>query len=134
MDNGMTTTDRERANGRTSANGLPTIRSTSAPPVDVYENDDEILVMADVPGARADAVTVKVEKDELYISALRQADPEGRLVAGGRWDAEYRRSFVVPRGTDSAAITAELNQGVLKVHLPKTAAVKPRVIEVKAAR
>jgi HSP20 family protein len=74
-----------------------------------------------------------VEKDELYITARREADAEGQLLAGGRWESEYRRSFVVPRGTDTARISAELSQGVLQVHLPKSPAVKPRVIEIKTA-
>ena len=107
------------------------VRPTSAPPVDVYENDDEILVVADMPGARSDSVTVKLEKDELYISAVRDGDVEGQLLAGGRRDCEYRRTFLIPRGVDPGAISAEMSQGVLKVHLPKTADVKPRVIQVK---
>jgi HSP20 family protein len=109
------------------------VRPTSAPPVDVYENDDEILVVADMPGARSDSVTVKLEKDELYISAVREGagDGDGQLLAGGRRDCEYRRSFLIPRGVDPNGIAAEMSQGVLKVHLPKTADVKPRVIQVK---
>jgi HSP20 family protein len=105
---------------------------TSAPAVDVYEGDDEILVVADMPGARPESVTVKLEKDELFISAKRDTDVGGQLLFGTRRDCEYRRTFLVPRGIDGGAITAEMSQGVLKVHLPKSAAVKPRTIEVKA--
>src|SRR4029453_13682971 len=83
------------------------IRPTSAPAVDVYENDDEILVVADMPGARSDSVTVKLEKDELYISAVREGDPDGQLLAGGRRDGEYRRTFLIPRGVDPSGISAE---------------------------
>ncbi len=128
MDNGMNT---QQSNGKDSGREYRPIHSTSAPPVDVYENDDEVLVVADVPGARADSVIVKVEKDELYITARREPDADGQLLAGGRWESEYRRSFVVPRGTDTARISAELSQGVLQVHLPKSLAVKPRVIQIK---
>jgi HSP20 family protein len=128
MDNGI---DRQPGNGTSNGREYRPIQSTSAPAVDVYENDEEVLVVADVPGARADSVIVKVEKDELYISARREPDAGGELMAGGRWESEYRRSFVVPRGTDTARISAELSQGVLQVHLPKSPAVKPRVIEIK---
>ena len=107
------------------------IRPTFAPPVDVYENDEEILVVADMPGARSDSVTVKLEKDELYISAVREGDVQGQLLAGGRRDGEYRRTFLIPRGVDPNGISAEMTGGVLRVHLPKTADVKPRVIQVK---
>ena len=110
-----------------------TVRPTSAPLVDVYENDDEILVVADMPGARSDSINIRYEKDELSISARRDTDGSGQLLAGGRRDCEYRRAFLIPRGVDSGQITAEISNGVLKVRLPKSAAVKPRVIEVKAA-
>jgi HSP20 family protein len=120
-----------QTNGNNSDLQRAAIRPTSAPPVDVYENDDEILVVADMPGARSDSVTVKLEKDELYISAVRDGDTDGQLLAGGRRDCEYRRTFLIPRGVDPNGISAEMSQGVLKVHLPKTADVKPRVIQVK---
>src|SRR5687768_9053667 len=107
------------------------IRPTSAPPVDVYENDDEILVVADMPGARPDSVAIKLEKEELFISANRETDVEGQLLFGNRRDCEYRRAFLVPRGIDATQITAEMSQGVLQVHMPKSAAVKPRTIAVK---
>ena len=87
-------------NGNGNGNGKheqerAAVRPTSAPPVDVYENDDEILVVADMPGARSDSVSVKLEKDELYISAVRDGDGagDGQLLAGERRDCEYRRSF-----------------------------------------
>ncbi len=120
-----------QTNGNNSDLQRAAIRPTAAPPVDVYENDDEILVVADMPGARSDSVTVKLEKDELYISAVRDGDTDGQLLAGGRRDCEYRRTFLIPRGVDPNGISAEMSQGVLKVHLPKTADVKPRVIQVK---
>jgi HSP20 family protein len=108
------------------------IRPTSAPPVDVYENDDEILVVADMPGARPDSVQIKLEKEELFISANRETDVSGQLLFGNRRDCEYRRAFLVPRGIDAVQITAEMTQGVLTVHMPKSAAVKPRTIAVTA--
>jgi HSP20 family protein len=120
-----------QTNGNNTDLQRAAIRPTSAPPVDVYENDDEILVVADMPGARSDSVTVKLEKDELYIAAVRDGDTDGQLLAGGRRDCEYRRTFLIPRGVDPNGISAEMSQGVLKVRLPKTADVKPRVIQVK---
>jgi HSP20 family protein len=104
---------------------------TVAPPVDVYENDDEILVVTDLPGARPDSVDIKFEKDELSISAKRDPDGEGQILFGARREGEYRRTFLVPQGIDAAQITADMNEGVLRVHLPKSSAVKPRTITVK---
>lgn len=109
-----------------------TLRPTSAPLVDVYENEDEILVVSDMPGARPDSVTIKLEKEELFISANRDTDVDGQLLYGNRRDCEYRRTFLVPRGIDATKITAEMTQGVLQVHMPKSAALKPRTITVNA--
>jgi HSP20 family molecular chaperone IbpA len=118
--------------GRNAAERIEA-RALLAPPVDVYENQDEILVVADVPGARADSVTVRLDKDQLVISARREKDPEGHPLAGGGGAGDYQRTFVVPRGVDSTRIDAELAGGVLRVHLPKSAALKPRVIEVRSS-
>jgi HSP20 family molecular chaperone IbpA len=109
------------------------VRPTSTPAVDVYENDNEILVVADLPGARPESVNVKLEKDQLFISANRDGEPDGgaQRLYGGNRRYEYRRTFVVPRGVDPAQVTADMNDGVLRVHLPKSTAAKPRTITVK---
>jgi HSP20 family molecular chaperone IbpA len=93
----------------------------ATPSVDIYENADEFLVLADVPGARPDEVAVQLENDQLSVQA-RGADPR-----------DYARTFVVPRGIDASRITAEMKQGVLHLHLPKSDALKPRKIQVRAS-
>lgn len=106
--------------------------TTASPPaVDVYENKDEILVIADMPGARNESVNVQLDKDELTISAAREGGPEGKLLKGARRDGEYRRTFVIPPGVNPEQISAEMSAGVLTVRLPKTAEMKPRTIPVK---
>jgi HSP20 family molecular chaperone IbpA len=107
-------------------------RPTFAPPVDVYESDDEIVVVADLPGAQPDSVDIKFEKDQLQISAKRGGEGSGQLLFGGLREGDYRRTFVVPRGIDSAQITADMSDGVLRVHLPKSSALKPRTIAVQS--
>jgi HSP20 family protein len=108
-------------------------RPVVAPPVDIYENRDEILVLADVPGARTDGITVRLEKNELYLHARREDLGNGHAVVGGVRPADYSRTFIVPRGIDGEKITAEMNAGVLRIHLPKSESVKPRKIEVRAS-
>jgi HSP20 family protein len=108
-------------------------RPVVAPPVDIYENRDEILVLADVPGARTDGVTVRLEKNELYLHARREDASEGTPVLGRHRGADYSRTFIVPRGIDAEKITAQMTGGVLRIHLPKSDAVKPRKIEVRAS-
>ena len=108
-------------------------RPVIAPRVDIYENRDEILVLADVPGARTDGITVRLDKNELYLHARREDGTAGRLVVGNGRVADYSRTFIVPRGIDGNRITAEMNAGVLRIHLPKSEALKPRKIEVRAS-
>jgi HSP20 family molecular chaperone IbpA len=108
-------------------------RPVVAPPVDIYENRDEILVLADVPGARTDGVTVRLDKNELYLHARREDAETGSPVLRGTRAADYSRTFIVPRGIDAEKITARMTGGVLRIHLPKSDAVKPRKIEVRAS-
>jgi HSP20 family protein len=107
-------------------------RRTMLPAVDVYENDEEILLLADVPGVDKSGVEVRFDRDTLSITAKREASQPGNLIAGEYAPADYARSFVVPQSIDADGIKAELDRGVLKVHLPKPAAARPRQITVTA--
>lgn len=110
---------------------------TVAPFVDVYENDDELLLLADVPGVNPESVNVHLEKGQLTIEAertrptLRTAEGDAREPTQVTF--QYRRAFTVPRGIDASKIDARLEAGVLHVRLPKSEQLKPRRIEVKTA-
>lgn len=108
-------------------------RRAFIPPVDIYENADEVLVMADLPGIGKDSLTIHLDKGQLTIEGRRKSAGEGNELAVELEATDYRRSFVLPPGIQSDGITAELNHGVLRVHLPKSAALKPRQIQVKAS-
>jgi HSP20 family protein len=117
-------------------NGISQVKNghavITAPPVDVYENEDELLVTVDVPGAAPDSVQVQLEKNRLSISARAAAGTDREGTTSWR-PRDYQRTFVVPDGIDAEAITAELSQGVLRVRLPKRAERKARVIPVRPA-
>jgi len=121
-----------KENGAVAAEQLNR-RPVVAPPVDIYENRDEILVLAEVPGAHNDGVTVRLEKNELYLHARREDATNGTGDSKRAWGADYSRTFIVPRGIDAEKISAELNAGVLRIHLPKSESLKPRKIEVRAS-
>lgn len=104
---------------------------TVAPPVDVYENGDELLLIADVPGAVHDGIDVQLEKGELSIHAKRREETTGSAIAAEYRPRDYFRVFSVPQGIDASKIDAQLSAGVLRLHLPKSESVKPRRIEVK---
>jgi HSP20 family protein len=95
------------------------------PLVDVYENEDEWLIAADVPGATQEGLELHLDKNELTIEA-RRADEDKRLPYAG-----FRRLFTLPSGVDGEKVSAELQNGVVSIHLPKSAAIKPRQIQVQ---
>lgn len=102
--------------------------TTAMPPVDVLENEDELLVIADLPGVKADALKLDMDRHELSLTAHREVQSgEGAL------RLEYARSFRLPSGVDRERVEATLKGGVLTLRLPKSAAVKPRAIPIKAS-
>lgn len=105
---------------------------TVAPRVDVYENANELLLMADVPGVTKESISIHLDKDRLTIEAVRQdTAPSQTLVAEYR-PCDYLRTFIIPVGIDGSKIVAELAEGVLRLRLPKSEALKPRRIEVRS--
>ncbi len=101
-----------------------------APVVDIYENEDEILLHADMPGVIKEQVTVHVDNGKLEISGTRKVEKKGASNWEEFGDVEYRRVFSVPQSIDVGKVKAELKEGVLRLHLPKSEAAKPRTIRI----
>lgn len=106
---------------------------TSIPAVDIYENDDEILLQADMPGVLKEDVTVNIDNGTLSLSGVTHFEKKGVSNREEFSDVEYFRTFSIPQSIDIEGVAAELKDGVLKLHLPKSEAAKPRLIEIKAA-
>jgi HSP20 family protein len=104
-----------------------------APLVDIYENEDELLLQADVPGVAKEDVNVRVDNGTLTVSATRRVNGDGNAQWLEFGEAEYRRSFSVPQTIAVDKVRAELKDGVLTLHLPKSESAKPKQIEIKAA-
>ena len=103
------------------------------PNVDILEEDDELLVLADMPGARGDRIDIQFEDGTLTIHAkvdARQGDGTEYLVSEYEV-GDYYRTFQVSESIDASKINAEYSDGVLTLHLPKSEASKPRKITVK---
>jgi HSP20 family molecular chaperone IbpA len=109
----------------------PAQRRAVAPAVDVYENKDEFLIFADLPGVPRDNVNVHFERGRLTLEARREFTAPGAVLASEYAPADFHRSFALPQGVDAARIEAELQAGVLRVRLPKSDAVRPRSIAIK---
>ena len=113
----------------------PASRAIYRPDVDIRETERELLLVADVPGATADAIDVHCEKGTLTITA-RVAPREA---TGRRWllreygVGDYRRSFELDERVDVARISGEFADGVLTLHLPKVESAQPRRIAIRSA-
>ena len=105
---------------------------TFVPAVDTYEQGDQLLLVADVPGAKADAIDVRYEEGELKIHAPIAARNRGRDFLHQEYDVgHYARSFRIGKMFDPSRIEAAYADGVLTLRLPKFEAVKPRKIAVR---
>jgi HSP20 family protein len=113
---------------QSAADRLPGV----APPVDVYENADEILLVADLPGVLSESLKLDLDNGELLLEAVRTGTGDGRMMEAEYGDCTFQRRFALPAGIDSAKVSADLKNGVLELHLPKAEALKPRRIEVRA--
>lgn len=104
------------------------------PPVDIFEDEHGITLLADMPGVSRDRLGVRVDGDSLWIEATAQtAEPKGmELVYNEALFPSYRRQFTLSRELDAGRIEASLRDGVLKLRVPKLEEAKPRRIEVRA--
>jgi HSP20 family molecular chaperone IbpA len=107
-------------------------RQVIAPLCDILENDDEFLVLADMPGVAPNDVAIEFKNGELSLRAPRKGAGVD-LFSGRKTSYEYERRFRVPAGVVGDKIDAALKNGVLTLRLPKEEARKPRQIPVKAA-
>lgn len=103
------------------------------PVVDIYENEEEILLNADMPGVTKDDLTVHIDNGTLDITGIREIRQTGSADWEEFTDVEYRRTFSVPQTIDIEKIDAELRNGVLELHLPKAESAKARIIEIRKA-
>jgi len=106
-------------------------RPVVSPLVDVFENKDEYLVLADMPGVDKDNLTVRLDQGELTVEGCWSCEEKGTPLAREYRSLDFRRVFVMPDGVDVDAISATLANGVLTLRLPKAEAVKPRKISVR---
>jgi HSP20 family protein len=127
----------DRVFGPTGFDAPPPLpNATAYPPLNVWEDDDNFYVEAELPGLKPDAIDVSVtEGDQLTIAGARApAAP-----AGGAWLRQecgygrFSRTVTLPAEVDADAVAAAYDAGVLTLTLPKLEQAKPKRIAVKAA-
>ena len=107
----------------------------SAPAIDMYQTDDEIVVKASLPGIKPDEVQINVTGEVLTIKGETKQQEEKKEKAWHmreqRWGS-FERSVVLPTDVVSDKAKAEFENGILTITLPKAEEVKPKVINIKA--
>ncbi len=105
------------------------------PAVDVVEDSGGITLYADLPGVPKDRLNVQVEGDTLTIAGeVVLGMPEGMEASHAEVGLpRYRRVFTLSRELDHGKVSAEFNQGVLTLRIPKAEHAKPRRIEIAVA-
>lgn len=105
------------------------------PPVDIFEDAEGIVLLADMPGVGKEQLDLQVSHDSLTIVgelAIEMPQDMEALYADVR-ATRYHRSFTLSSELDTDAIDAALKDGVLRVRIPKRAETRPRRIEVQVA-
>jgi len=106
--------------------------TTFTPRVDIIETPEELLLYADLPGVKSEDVDVRFENGELILHGKCPPRHQPGNFLRNEFDVgDFYRVFTLNESIDAEKIVAELKQGVLTVHLPKSEAVKPRKITVK---
>ena len=103
------------------------------PPVDVFEDESSITLLADLPGVAREQLHVRVDGENLVVEATANTvGPENmELVYGELQCPAYRRQFTLSRELDTQRIEAQLRDGVLRLTIPKAEEAKPRRIQVQ---
>ncbi len=101
------------------------------PPVDIYETDDALTVVVDLPGVGKDNVDVRVEENILTIKGNADYEPPESLLLGEFNLQGYYRQFQLSDEVNQDRISAESKNGVLTIRLPKAEKSKPKQIKVK---
>ncbi len=107
----------------------------TAPAVDMYQTDDEVVVKAVLPGFKADEVQINITGDVLTLRGEMKHEEEKKDKS---WhirehrSGSFERSIVLPTEVTADKAIADFENGILTITLPKAEEVKPKTITVKA--
>src|SRR5215471_5678193 len=111
-------------------------RGAWAPSVDIYENKDQIVLEAELPGMKQEDFDLSIENNVITLRGERKFEKTDETDNSHRVERSYgsfTRSFTLPQTVSAEGASAEYNNGVLRVTLPKREETKARRIEVQGA-
>lgn len=102
------------------------------PRVDIFENDQELMLFVELPGVRSEDIDVNFERGELTLRAKVQPRSPGPTVLVQEYEpADFFRAFQIHEAIDGNRIDAKCKHGLLTVRLPKLGAAQPRKVNVQ---
>src|ERR1700726_2510713 len=104
-----------------------------APPVDIYEDEHNIILKLEVPGIDEKDIDVRIENNTLTVHGERKIEKEEKEENFRRVERQYgsfTRSFTLPSSVEPGQVSARCDKGVLKINLAKKAEAKPTQIKV----
>jgi HSP20 family protein len=110
---------------------------TWAPPVDIYENGDSLVLKAELPGVNPDDVEIRVEDNTLYLKGERKFEKEVKEQNYHRVERSYgtfTRTFSLPNSVDADKVGATYKDGVLTLTMPKKEEAKPKTIKINVSK
>jgi HSP20 family protein len=108
-----------------------------APPVDIYEQGNEVVLKAELPGVDPKDVDIRIENSVLTLKGERKFEGEVKQENYHRVERSYgsfTRAFTLPSTVDTGNVKADYKDGVLRITLPKREEAKPKQIQVQIAR
>lgn len=111
-----------------------TLNSSWAPACDIFEDKDGIKIVAEIPGVKPEDIRLSMENNTLTIRGEKKQIAEEKTERVHRYERSYgsfERSFALPGTVDSERVTADYDNGLLVVTLPKVERAKPREIQVR---
>lgn len=101
------------------------------PSVDIFESDETLTLVADMPGVGKEGLDINLEKGVLTLNGTVEMEEHGKPLLREFSSANYYRQFRLSEYIDAEQTTAELENGVLTLTIPKAESAKPKRIEVR---
>lgn len=111
-------------------------RLVFTPMIDIYESEEGLTLIADLPGVSADDLELQIQDNKLTLfGRVNDYVPAGAVPVHQEYQVgDYLRSFILSDEVDYDRISASINEGVLKVELPRIPRAKPRKIQIKTGQ
>jgi len=105
----------------------------SFPPINVFQRDDDLVAIVELPGVDKNDLEIEAKENTIRISGRKtiQYDKDASVHRRERSSGSFDRTIQVPIQIDPDAITAEFQEGILAVFIPRAESNKPRTIKIK---